>query len=130
MRDARNLIVTTKQESKQEETYQALLKIVRNYNEKLLSTKVYWENPEEREAYKNFWEEYSAATSDEAREIAMLKKELHEVKDGTLKEKQIRQFYKNKLVEFGVMRQLKNRCQTIEEVKLKKVSVDARINPA
>lgn len=130
LRDARNLIVTTKQESKQEETYQALLKIVRNYNEKLLSTKVYWENPEEREAYKNFWEEYSAATSDEAREIAMLKKELHEVKDGTLKEKQIRQFYKNKLVEFGVMRQLKNRCQTIEEVKLKKVSVDARINPA
>lgn len=130
LRDARNLIVTTKQESKQEETYQALLKIVRNYNEKLLSTKVYWENPEEREAYKNFWEEYSAATSDEAREIAMLKKELHEVKDGMLKEKQIRQFYKNKLVEFGVMRQLKNRCQTIEEVKLKKVSVDARINPA
>lgn len=130
LRDARNLIVTTKQENKQEETYQTLLKILRNYNEKLLSTKVYWENPQERESYKNFWEEYSAATSDEAREIAMLKKELHEVKDGTLKEKQIRQYYKNKLVEFGVMRQLKNRCQTIEDVKLKKVSVDARINPA
>lgn len=130
LRDARNLIVTTTQENKQEETYQTLLKILRNYNEKLLSTKVYWENPQERESYKNFWEEYSVATSDEAREIAMLKKELHEVKDGTLKEKQIRQYYKNKLVEFGVMRQLKNRCQTIEEIKLKKVSVDARINPA
>lgn len=129
LRDARNLIVTTKQENKQEETYQTLLKIMRNYNEKLLSTKVYWENPEERENYKNFWDEYSKATSDEQREIAMLKKELHEVKDGTMKEKQIRQYYKSKLVEFGVMRELRNHCQTIEDVKLRKVSVDARINP-
>ncbi len=123
LKDTRSLIVTTKQETKQEEIYQTLLKVIQNYNEKLLSTKVYWEKPDERDSYKKFWAEYSNATSDDEREIAILKKELHDVKEDTPKEKQIRQFYKNKLVEFGVMRQLKNSCQTLEDMRLTKVKV-------
>lgn len=123
LKDTRSLIVTTKQEAKQEEIYQTLLKVIQNYNEKLLSTKVYWEKPDERDAYKKFWAEYSNATSDDEREIAVLKKELHDVKEDTPKTKQIRQFYKNKLVEFGVMRQLKNSCQTLEDMRLTKVKV-------
>ncbi len=114
IKDARNLIVTTKQENKQEEVYKALLKIVKNYNEKLLSTKVYWENPEERENYKKFWNEYQTAKTDEQTEIAILKRELHDIKEDGPKAKQISQFYKNKLVEFGVMREVKNRCKTME----------------
>ncbi len=123
LKDTRSLIVTTKQETKQEEIYQTLLKVIQNYNEKLLSTKVYWEKPDERDSYKKFWAEYSNATSDDEREIAILKKELHDVKEDTPKEKQICQFYKNKLVEFGVMRQLKNSCQTLEDMRLTKVKV-------
>ncbi len=123
LKDTRSLIVTTKQETKQEEIYQTLLKVIQNYNEKLLSTKVYWEKPDERDAYKKFWAEYSEATSDDEREIAILRKELHDVQEDTPKAKQIRQFYKNKLVEFGVMRQLKNSCQTLEDMKLTKVEV-------
>ncbi len=123
LKDTRSLIVTTKQETKQEEIYQTLLKVIQNYNEKLLSTKVYWEKPDERDAYKKFWAEYSEATSDDEREIAVLRKELHDVQEDTPKAKQIRQFYKNKLVEFGVMRQLKNSCQTLENMKLTKVEV-------
>ncbi len=123
LKDTRSLIVTTKQETKQEEIYQTLLKVIQNYNEKLLSTKVYWEKSDERDSYKKFWAEYSNATSDDEREIAILKKELHDVKEDTPKEKQIRQFYKNKLVEFGVMRQLKNSCQTLEDMRLTKVKV-------
>lgn len=121
LKDARNLIVVTKQENKQEEVYHTLLKIIQNYNQKLLSTKVYWENPEERDAYKKFWKEYETAESDEQREIAILKRELHEVKEDGPKAKQIRQFYKNKLVEFGVMGQLKNSCRTIENIKYSKI---------
>lgn len=117
IKDARNLIVTTKQENKQEEVYKALLKIVKNYNEKLLSTKVYWENPEERENYKKFWNEYQTAKTDEQTEIAILKRELHDIKEDGPKAKQISQFYKNKLVEFGVMREVKNRCRTIENIR-------------
>ncbi len=117
IKDARNLIVTTKQENKQEEVYKALLKIVKNYNEKLLSTKVYWENPEERENYKKFWNEYQTAKTDEQTEIAILKRELHDITEDGPKAKQISQFYRNKLVEFGVMREVKNRCRTIENIK-------------
>ena len=100
--------------------YAALLKIIQNYNEKLLSTKVYWENQEEREIYKRFWKEYEAAKSDDEKEIAILKKELHDVQDNGPKAKQIRQYYKNKLVEFGAMKQYKNTCRTIENIKYTK----------
>lgn len=117
LKDIRNLIVSTKQESKKEDVYKTLLKLIKNYNEKLLSTKVYWENSEERDLYKKFWNEYSNATSDEQREIAVLKRELHDVKENGPKAKQVRQYYKNKLVEFGAMKQYKNSCRTIENIK-------------
>lgn len=120
LRDTRNLIVSTKQETKKEEVYQTLLQIIQNYNEKLLSTKVYWENPEERDIYKKFWEDYSHAETEEQKEIAVLKKELHDVIDNGPKAKQIRAFYKNKLVEFGAMKQFKNSCKTIENIKYTK----------
>lgn len=120
LRDTRNLIISTKQENKKEEVYHTLLRVIQNYNEKLLSTKVYWESPEERELYKKFWNEYKEATSDEQREIAVLKRELHDITDDGPKAKQIRKYYKNKLVEFGVMKQFKNSCRTIEEIKYSK----------
>ena len=99
LRDTRNLIISTQKEDKKEEVYETLLKIIQNYNEKLLSTKVYWENLTEREVYKKFWKEYEAAKSEDEREIAILKKELHDVQENGPKAKQIRQYYKNKLVE-------------------------------
>ena len=51
----------------------------------------------------------------EQKEIAILKKELHDLTENGPKAKQIRAFYKNKLVEFGAMKQFKNRCRTLEE---------------
>ena len=121
--DNRNLIVSTKQETKKEDVYKTLLRIIKNYNEKVLSTKVYWDNPQDREAYKKFWNEYQNAKSDELKEIAVLKKELHDVNDNGPKSKQVRKFYKNKLVEFGVMKQFKNRCKTIEDIKYIKKAI-------
>ena len=32
-----------------------LINLFEDYNVKLLSTKVYWENPKEREEFKTFW---------------------------------------------------------------------------
>jgi len=116
LKDTRNLIISTKQETKKEEVYKTLLKIIDNYNQKLLSTKVYWDNSEEREIYKNFWKEYSNAKSSDEKEIAVLKKELHDVKEDGPKASQIRKYYKNKLVEFGVMRCLRNCCRTMDIV--------------
>lgn len=117
LKDTRNLIISTKQETKQEEVYKTLLRIIENYNEKLLSTKVYWENVNEREAYKKFWYTYSNATTSEEREIAILQRELHDITETGPKALEIRKFYKHKLVNFGVMRELKNKCKTIKNIQ-------------
>ncbi len=125
LKDARNLVVIAKQEKKKEETYQVLLKIIHNYHEKLLATKVYWENPEQRELYKKFCKEYEEAKSEEQKEIAILKRELHDITENGPKAKKIRQFYKDKLVEFGVMKQYKNHCSTLENGRyVKKVEIE------
>ena len=93
-----------------------LLKLIEDYNVKLLSTKVYWENQEEREDYKKFWSKYTAATTEEEKEILCLRREISELESNE-KNIKIIKFYKNKLVEFGKMRELKDKCKTIENVK-------------
>ena len=116
LRDTRKLIVDTKKESKKEDVYRMLLKLIEDYNVKLLSTKVYWENQEERENYKKFWSQYTAATSEEEKEILCLRREISELESNE-KNIKIIKFYKHKLVEFGKMRELKDKCKTIENVK-------------
>ena len=54
LRDLRSLIATMTNNQKREEAYKMLIKLIEDYNVKLLSTKVYWENTDEREKYKNF----------------------------------------------------------------------------
>ncbi len=112
LRDTRNLVLKTKNAEKREEAYQMLLKLVDDYNVKLLSTKVYWEEAEERESYKDFWNKYSKASSSEVKEILSLKRELYDLRKEGPKYEPLRKFYRNKLVEYGQMRFLKNRCKT------------------
>ena len=91
-----------------------LLELIEAYNVKLLSTKVYWDKPQEREVYKKFWEDYSKTNSYEQKEILSLKRELYETAEEYEKYAEVRQFYKNKLVELGVMKRLKkSSCKTI-----------------
>ena len=116
LRDTRKLIVDTKKESKKEDVYRMLLKLIEDYNVKLLSTKVYWENQEERENYKKFWSQYSTAASEDEKEILCLRREISELESNE-KNIKIIKFYKHKLVEFGKMRELKDKCKTIENVK-------------
>ena len=114
LKDTRNLIVNTKYEEKKETVYQMLLELIEAYNVKLLSTKVYWDKPQEREAYKKFWDAYSKTGSSEQKEILSLQRELYETADEYEKYAEVRQFYKDKLVELGVMRKLKkSTCRTM-----------------
>ena len=83
--------------------------------EKLLSTKVYWSRPEDRESYKKFWNAYKNSKSSEEKEILSLKRELYDTKDDLEKNAKIREFYKNKLVELGAMRAVKNKCNTLNK---------------
>ena len=121
LRDLRSLIVATTNETKKEEAYKMLIKLIEDYNVKLLSTKVYWENSDEREKYKKFWAKYSKLTDSEEKEILALQRELSGIENTTPKNKELRKFYKAKLVDFGVMKTLKDRCLTGEKSRYVKV---------
>ncbi len=113
LKDTRNLIVNTKTEEKQEKVYKMLLKLIEDYNVKLLSTKVYWDKPAERDSYKKFWDAYSKANSEKEKEILSLRRELTDTADEFEKYAEVRRFYKNKLVKLGVMKEIKNINKTI-----------------
>ncbi len=113
LKDTRNLIVNTKTEEKQEKVYNMLLKLIEDYNVKLLSTKVYWDKPAERDSYKKFWDAYNKANSEKEKEILSLRRELTDTTDEFEKYAEVRKFYKNKLVKLGVMKEIKNINKTI-----------------
>lgn len=112
LKDTRNLIVSCKSEEKREKVYNMLLKLIEDYNVKLLSTKVYWDNIKERESYKKFWEVYSKSNSDKEKEILALRRELYDTSLEFQNYARVREFYRNKLVELGAMRTLKNSPKT------------------
>ena len=117
LKDARSLIVDTKVLRKQEKAYSLLINIIEEYNVKLLSTKIYWEKPSQREEYKKFWDKFKEieklkdSNYDEyikQKEILFIKSDLEKVYTNENKYFKIINFYKNKLVELGVMRKLYN----------------------
>ena len=115
--DARTLIMDTKINRKQEKAYGLLINIIDDYNLRLLSTKIYWDKPSDREEYKKFWDEYKKISTlkeknymeyAEQKEILFLQRELKEIYKNINRYCRIVEFYKKKLVKFGVMKQLKN----------------------
>lgn len=114
--ETRNLIVQTKIEAKKQKAYELLINLIEEYNIKLLSTKIYWENQKDREEYKKFWEEYkkidkSSQEGQVQKQILFVKNELKKLEENKENENIIK-FYKDKLVEYGVLRILKNSCKT------------------
>lgn len=121
LKDVRSLIVDTRIIKKQEKAYSLLIKLIEEYNMKLLSTKVYWDKPKLRQEYRKFWDEYKRLeylkNEDEEKylkekEILFITNDLKQVLKNENKYFKIIKFYKNKLVELGVMKELKNSCKT------------------
>ena len=112
IKEARHLIISSKIDKKKEKAYEMLITLIEDYNVRLLSTKIYWEVPAQREDYKKFWDEYKAIDKETEegqakKEILFIKEELKHI-ENNLQNKHIIKFYKDKLVEFGVMKKLKN----------------------
>ncbi|MBO5005039.1 MAG: hypothetical protein J6D03_07355 [Clostridia bacterium] len=121
LKDVRSLIVDTRIIKKQEKAYSLLIKLIEEYNMKLLSTKVYWDKPVLRQEYRKFWDKYKeledSKNEDEdkylrEKEILFITNDLKQVLKNENKYFKIIKFYKNKLVELGVMKELKNSCTT------------------
>lgn len=111
LHDIRKIIIKEKNEKTKMESYNLLLDLLEVYNIKLLSTKVYWEKTEEREKYKKFLEKYQKAETAKEKEILFLRREIETVSDKE-DEKEIIQFYKNRLIAYGAMRKIKGICGT------------------
>ncbi len=120
LKDVRSLIVDTKIAKKREKAYALLIKLIEEYNIKLLSTKIYWDKPEKKESYKAFWAKYKELENVKnnkeeyslKKEILFIKSDLKELYCNENKYYKIIQFYKNKLVSLGVMKNIKDKYKS------------------
>lgn len=129
LKDTRALIVDTRIIKKREKAYSLLLNLIDEYNLKVLSTKVYWDKPENRNQYKEFWNKYKEISNlersnkeeyNKQKEILFITNDLKQVSKNENKYCKIIKFYKNRLVELGVMRNMPNKCVTRDGEFIKK----------
>ena len=127
LKDTRNLIVNSRNDVKEKEAYELLIKLIDDYNVKLLSTKVYWDNPNLRELYKTFWKEYQNTKTQKEKEILFITYDLKLLKKSKKDYTQIKKFYIKKLTEYGVMRKLKSTCRTCSGGIKKKNTIESGV---
>lgn len=114
LKETRAILVGKYGEAKKKNAYSMLIKLIEDYNIKLLSTKVYWDKPVAREEYKKFWEQYNNIEKIEnkkqrakQKEILFIKNDLKALNKNEEKYKKIISFHKEKLVELGAMKNIK-----------------------
>ena len=131
--DVRNLIVNSKTKARRNTTFELLIELIEDYNIRLLSTKVYWNKPIEREEYKKFWNKYKEIKKiedekeqSEQKQVLFLKNELKQLNKNKENNNLIIKCVKQKSLELGAIRQIKNNCKTLVG-DFKKVKEDLNI---
>lgn len=119
MKQVRNIIVSQTNKTKRKKVYETLVRIIEEYNLKLLSTKVYWDNPDDKIKYKTFWDKYNKVNKIKKEKekqtqklILFLKQDIKKLYVNKRKYQKIINLHKEYLVELGAMRILKNKCGT------------------
>ena len=108
LKDVRALIVNSKTKLKRQNNYETFFDVVEDYNVKLLSTKVYWDNPQERLEYKKFWEKYEKQRDNpEKKQILVLREDIKKLNVDRKKYAKIIEIHKEKLTEMGAIRTIK-----------------------
>ncbi len=136
LKDARMLVQDTKIANKRERAYAMLINLMEDYNTKLLSTKVYWDDLGEREKFKEFWDKRQALKplkeTDfgeyvKQKEILYIKDDLKKIHNTQVDYSQLEKYYRRKLLDYGAIRELHNTCKTegkyIGNIKKNKVRV-------
>lgn len=117
LKDARTLLQDTKIATKREKTYTMLINLMEDYHVKLLSTKVYWANIEERENYKKFWKQYKEIKKlketnfmeyVKQKEVLFIKDDMKKIRNSKIDYTKLITYYKRKLVDYGAIKQIKN----------------------
>ncbi len=122
IKEVRNLIVEAESDRKKEETYTLLLNVIEDYNVRLLSGKVYWDKPEEKDEYKKFWTNYENINKLKQKnyieymrqkEILFVRADLKKLRASKKDYSKIIDFYRQKLIENDDMRTVKNKYITL-----------------
>ena len=136
LKDARCLVQDTKIAAKREKAYTMVLNLIEDYNIRLLSTKVYWDNSKEREEFKKFYEQYKQIEKlkevdfikyVKEKEILFIKTDLKKIRNDKTDYSRLIKYYKRKLVDYGAMKEIrKAKTQEIkylgEKIKDKKIA--------
>lgn len=116
LKDARCLVQDTKIAAKRERAYTMLMTLIEDYNVRLLSTKVYWDNAKEREEFKKFYDKYKEIEklkeSDfieyvKQKEILFIRREINKIQKEKMDYSRLVKYYKRRLVDYGAMKEIK-----------------------
>lgn len=119
LKDARTLVQDTKIATKREKAYALLLFLIEDYNAKLLSTKVYWDNLDERDKFKAFWNKYKEISKQKdinyieymkQKEILFIQNDIKKIKKEKLDYTQIKKYYIRKLLDYKAIRSLSDKA--------------------
>ena len=135
LKDARCLVQDTKIAAKREKAYSMLLTLLEDYNIRLLATKVYWDNPKDREQFKRFHEKYKDIQKlkdidfieyVKEKEILFIKEDIKNIKGEKTDYSRLVKYYKRKLVDYGVMKEIRD--YTTKDGKYLKSKVSTIMN--
>ena len=128
LKDARCLVQDTKIAAKREKAYTMLLNLIEDYNIRLLSTKVYWDNAKSREQFKRFHEKYKEIEKlkevdfieyVKQKEILFVREDIKKIENDKTDYSRLVKYYKRKLVDYGVMKEIRE-FKTITKKYIKK----------
>lgn len=121
LKQARELIVNCKNETKRNKAYETFFNIADDYNEKILATKVYWDKPQERQKYKKFWEKYEKVKDNEKqKQILLLKTDIQKLNVDRKKYHDIIELHKIRLKKMGAVRTIASTIKTYNRMIYKK----------
>ena len=131
LKDARAFVQDTKIATKRERAYSMLINLIEDYNIKLLSTKVYWSSPKERDEYKKFWNKYKEICKLKEcdfieyirqKEILFIKDDMKKLNNSKVDYTKLLKYYKRKLVDYNAIRQIKDSYKSEGKyIKIKEV---------
>ena len=121
LKQVRNLIVDSKNEAKREKAYQAFFEVAEDYNDKILATKVYWDRPQERHKYKEFYDKYQRIKKDEKKKQALLiSSDIKKLEIDRKKYANIIKLHKQQLKKLGALKEIPSKLKTYTRMVYKK----------
>lgn len=115
LKDARCLVQDTKISIRREKAFNMLMSLVEDYNIKLLSTKVYWENMTQRNEFKKFWSKYQKISQlkdidfieyVKQKEVLFIKDDIKKIQKEKFDYSKLIKYYKRKLVDYGIIKEI------------------------